>query len=158
MSTSADPHPDGRPWRPSLRDVILMFLIGVGFLGFAVYLFHREMIPAADRVPTKAVVTEIVERRPGRTYFYDVSVRYTANGRGYKSKIPNYQLKTQVGDTISIYYDRTDPRRVQQSMPGLLVGVAPFLIIALLPLTILSNYAASLIRARRKRPPAENQR
>ncbi len=160
MRISAASRSYGQPSRTPPEHYIILILFIAFMAGLSVYVLRMHLIPAADRVPTKAVITEIVVRKSGNLLVYDVTVRYMAEGRELESVIRDYHLRAHVGDTISIYYDRTDPYRVQQSMPGMFK--LPVLMV-MYPLGILIMILLIEIPNRRRRrkkkaadPPADD--
>lgn len=100
-------------YNPTFRFLGSVSLCGLMFLCIFSWNHSITGIPKEDRVPASAVVTEIQKRSSGRTYHYDVFVRYTVEGLEFESRTDDYSSGTSVGDSIQLYYDRNHPFKIQ---------------------------------------------
>lgn len=108
------------------------------FLGlFATLVGSLTLKKQKSYLPTDAVISKIEEYydasagEDGPQYSYDVTVRYTVDGKEYEGPLGYHQDGYEEGQTVSIRYNPENPEKIVQASKGFaiyLVIIGPLLL------------------------------
>lgn len=110
---------------------LLSVLIGILFLGIAVFLSARSSEFRTRGIEAQAVITRI-ERTSDSTEVY---VSYTADGKNYSGRLDTYVAGMETGDSVPILYLPENPSKITYArftrLPSVVFGVVGALILGL---------------------------
>ncbi len=132
---------------------LVIVILGIGLLAWGIFSTIDNKIPDnADEC--QAVITGFImpenNSRKDLSEF-DTLVSYSVNGRDYYGiRLGQYEASWKTGDTITVYYDKNDPEKIQtktKTYGGWLFMLAsiPFIVIGLFSLISVRRRAAKTV-------------
>lgn len=115
--------------------------IGVLILIIAGFVLANSQKFYSNAQTTEAIITDIVSTRDidnGRNY--DVYINYEIDGTKYDDvRLNYYNSSMDIGDTITVYYDPSNPSKVRMKMGSILV------LFALVPIGVIFTFVGLLL-------------
>lgn len=105
---------------------LLFAIVGMVFLVVGIFLTYNTLFSKTEKVQTTGIITSIEsDRKSDGGYEYEVWVQYDANGKTYESELGSYVSSFYEGQTIDIYYEKENPKKIGTEGTELMILIFP---------------------------------
>lgn len=107
-----------------LSTYLVFAVVGMIFLIVGIFLTYNTLFSKTEKIQTTGIITSI-ERERNTDDDYEVWVQYDADGRTYESELGAYVSSFYEGQTIDIYYEKENPKKIGTEGTDLIVLMFP---------------------------------